>query len=161
MSNDQQEAYTYQLLSQQLQQFQQQLQILEQQLEELQQLDEHLTSFKTVKKDTEGFANLGAGVYVKATFNDTETIYLTVGAGVLVPKTPDEAKELVQKQIKELEDTHQMLLQNMQGIITRLQQIEQKMQHAHAHEDGHSHEGHNHEEHDHPPTEEKPVRKRK
>ena len=91
-----------QLLNQQIKQIQEQFLILQQQLTELINIETSLTELKDVKKNNEMFSPIGSGIFVSSTIKDNDLVIVNVGAGVLIEKTVDEAKKLVQSQMENI-----------------------------------------------------------
>ena len=81
----------------------QQLQFVVQQIGELQDFEKGL-EFLERSKEKEILAPLGKGVYVKADRKEEGKIFVEVGAGIVLKKTPAEARETIKGQIKRFQE---------------------------------------------------------
>ncbi|MDD5332027.1 MAG: prefoldin subunit alpha [Candidatus Nanoarchaeia archaeon] len=116
------EEINLQQISYQIQQLQQQLQIIEQQFIELSILKDALDEIKNSdKKDS--LIPIGPGVFVKGKLEDKSKVIMNIGSDIFMEKNIDEAKELIEKQLKEtkevaleLEDELNHQLSHIQGI---------------------------------------------
>ena len=88
-------------IEQQSQQAQQHLQMIEEQIKELDDFKTHLDSIKG-QSNKEMLAGLGKGVFVKTDLK-SDQLYVNIGSGVVVQKTPDQAKKTIDSQIKQLQ----------------------------------------------------------
>ena len=82
-----------QILEQQAGHFEEQLEVIDQQVEELKRLKKNLEDFQETK-DTEVYSEFGKGIYFKSNINKNELL-VDVGAKVLVPKTCEEVKKII------------------------------------------------------------------
>ena len=97
-----------QLLQEEAQKVQQQLDAVEQQLNELTQYKLHLHTFeKSTEKEL--LSSLGKGIYAKTSLVSKD-LFLEVGAGVVVKKTPKEVVLVIEDQIKKLSQMRGHLL---------------------------------------------------
>ena len=116
-SKDIQKQYLeFQILNQQLQQLQQQAGMIEKQIIELRKLSDNLDSIKQLKGNNELLVPMGAGIFMKAQLKDNSTLLINVGSDVIVKKTFLESKEMLESQLKELED----ILENANGQVSEL-----------------------------------------
>ncbi len=81
------------------------------------------------KKGTPLLVPIGGGSFIKAQVATTETMVVGMGAGVSVEKPRDEAKQVVEKRIAELEKSMNALQQQMnqviEGIRAKRQQLDE------------------------------------
>ncbi|MFP3985097.1 MAG: prefoldin subunit alpha [Candidatus Bathyarchaeia archaeon] len=72
---------------------------------------------------------VGGGSFIKAEASTTETVVVGMGAGVSVEKPRDEAKQIVEKRVAELEKSLGSLQQQFNQVIERMhikrQQLEE------------------------------------
>ena len=115
-------------IEQQSQQAQQHLQMIEEQIKELDDFKSHLDSIKN-KKDTEMLAGLGKGVFVKTDLK-SDQLYVNVGSGVVVQKTPDQAKTTIDSQIKQLQEARLHLTAQIETLNQTLMSLFQEVQKA-------------------------------
>ncbi len=78
------------------------------------------------KKNAPLLVPIGGGSYIKAKVETTETLVVGMGAGVSVEKSRDEAMQIVEKRVTELESSMNTI---QQQLSTVLQQMQEKRQH--------------------------------
>ncbi|MFH1802134.1 MAG: prefoldin subunit alpha [archaeon] len=100
-------------LRQQSEDVEKQLQFVSEQIAELQQFSENLDVLKE-SKEKEMLADIGRGVRMKVTRSDDEKLFVEVGAGIVVRKTPDEAKKIVDGQVKKFQEAKMQLTSQLQ-----------------------------------------------
>ncbi|MDP3728834.1 MAG: prefoldin subunit alpha [bacterium] len=108
-------------LQQGLQGLQQQLQLLQQQKNELENLIDSLTELGSKKEGDAVLIPFGAGVFIKAKVETTETVILNVGANVVVEKSIVDTLALVAKQSKELHTIEQSMQEELAHMSQQLQ----------------------------------------
>lgn len=118
----------FQLLNQQIQQAQQQMQLLSQQILELKSLSKNLGELSLIESGSEMYNNLGVGVHIKSTVKDIKHLLVNVGAGILVQKTPEETITIVDKQVSELEKFIVNLEANLHKSIEKAEQLRQEIE---------------------------------
>ncbi len=103
------------MLKQQSEQVEQQLNFVLEQIDELGNFNENL---EVLEKDGESemLANLGRGVYVKADRKENENLFVEVGAGVVVRKTPSEAREVISGQIRKFNEAKIQLVEQLESF---------------------------------------------
>ncbi|RMD67112.1 prefoldin subunit alpha [Candidatus Pacearchaeota archaeon] len=111
-------------LQQAAEQTEQNIAFVQEQISDLQEFLQALDALKK-SKEKEMLAPLGRGVYLKATRADDEKLFVEVGAGVVVRKTPDEAKEVIRSQLRKLREAKIQLNIQLENIIGRLQELMQ------------------------------------
>lgn len=121
----QQKYMELQLIDQQAKQVQQHLINLNQQLAELKNLEDGLDSIKKVKSGTEIFVPLGSGVFAKAELKDTDKILMNVGANILTSKGIPASKEIVKKQVDEIQGLVSQMEQELHNIMVYSQGLQQ------------------------------------
>lgn len=115
MSEKQQEViYKLSLFEQQMQQIQQQLQMVEQGVGELKELGSSIGELKG-KTEEEILAPLGRGIFAKAKLLSEEFI-VDIGGKNFVKKSISETKEMIENQIKKLEDIYVQLSESMNEL---------------------------------------------
>lgn len=75
---------------------------------------------------------LGSAAHVRGSVADKDKIIVEVGAGVALEKTADEAKEILEKRKKEIEDAMTVLQKDLQSISATMQEIESYAQELYA-----------------------------
>lgn len=77
-----------------------------------------------VEKEKEGSSLLvpiGGGSLIKATLLSTDKVIVGIGAGISIEKTMEEAKESLEKRIKDFEKTRVSIQQQLSQVIERLE----------------------------------------
>ena len=70
---------------------------------------------------------IGGGSFVKAEVSTTETMVVGMGAGVSVEKPRDEAKEIIEKRISELEKSRSTIEQQLNQVLERMRSNKQQL----------------------------------
>ena len=60
-------------------------------------------ALEDLKEEKEVYVPIGAGVYIKAIVKDNKKLLVNVGNNIFLEKTPKEIKEMVNKQIEEID----------------------------------------------------------
>ena len=95
------------------------LQLIEMQIEELTAFNNSL-EFLMKSKDKEMLSSIGKMVYIKTAIEDKKRLFIDVGAGVVVKKTPEETIEIVKEQILRLQEARVQIssqLEIYRGIL--------------------------------------------
>ena len=85
-------------LREQSEEIERQLEFVSEQITELRQFSANLEILKE-NKEKEMLANIGRGVHLKVSRADEEKLFVEVGAGIVVRKTPNETIKEIEKQI--------------------------------------------------------------
>ena len=122
---------------------------LEQFTRELEEHDEFLTrqiaelgQFQTSmqsmikSKETRMLAPLGKGVYCKADIAD-RNLFVEVGAGVLVKKTPEALSDVIDNQLEQLKASQVHLTAQIGLCTQKLQEVMHELEKQHQAEHGH------------------------
>jgi prefoldin alpha subunit len=100
-------------LRQQSEEIEKQLEFVSEQIQELGQFNENLGVLQS-SKEKEMLADIGRGVKMKVNRVEDEKLFVEVGAGVVVRKTPAEAKKVVEGQIKKFQEAKVHLTSQLQ-----------------------------------------------
>ena len=85
------------------------------------------------EKAVEAFVPAGAGSFIKGELKDTDEIIISIGAGYAIKKDAEGAKVIIAGQKKDLEDSLDKMLANLQqvtDIVANLQGQAQQIQAA-------------------------------
>ena len=85
------------------------------------------------EKAVEAFVPVGAGSFIKGELKDTDEIIISIGAGYAIKKDAEGAKKIIAGQKKDLEDSLDKMLANLQqvtDIVANLQGQAQQIQAA-------------------------------
>ena len=122
MAEEQEKFMQLQMLDQQYSQVMQQLQFIEQELLELDEFSKSLSHLQS-SDEKEILAPLGRGVYMPASRHAEKKLYVEVGAGVVVLKTPEEAAKVVESQLEQLKAAYHQLKNQESFYTMQLQQL--------------------------------------
>jgi prefoldin alpha subunit len=87
-----------------------------------------LEGLQKEKKDAQLFVPIGGGSYVKAKLVTAKKVVVSIGADVAVERTVKEAKEELEAHIAELEKTREVLVQQFNQVVERIQENRGKME---------------------------------
>ena len=87
-----------------------------------------LEGLKKEKKGTQLFVPIGGGSYVKAKIETTKNVVVGIGADVAVERSLKEAKVEFEARIAELEKTKEVLGQQFNQVVGRIQENRTKME---------------------------------
>jgi len=125
---DVQEKYIMlQLIDAQIKEIEKELEVLEHRSIDLVNLKSSLDSLASVNSGSQSISPLGLGTYTFTELKDTKHVLVNVGAGIIVKKDTEGAKELVSKQLHQLDGVSEQLTHNLQTLVVRAQQIEEDM----------------------------------
>ena len=98
------------------------LQLIEMQIEELTAFNNSL-EFLMKSKDKEMLSSIGKMVYIKTAIEDKKKLFIDVGAGVVVKKTPEETIEIVKEQILRLQEARVQISSQLEIYRGKLQEF--------------------------------------
>lgn len=101
---------------------QQQVEAIQGSIAEIEILESTLDDVKD-KDYLETLVPVGAGSFMNAEIKKTDEIIMSVGAGVAISKTVDEAKETIASQKEELKESLDKMLDNLQKISQIVAQL--------------------------------------
>ena len=101
---------------------QQQVDVIQTSLAEIEILESTLESIKD-KKSLETMVPVGAGSFMNAEIKNTDEVIMSVGAGVAIKKSAEDAKKTLTSQKEELNSTLDKMLNNLQKISQIVAQL--------------------------------------
>ena len=112
----------------QSQEIEEKFKVVEQQLDELQKFASSLEDLGK-NSNKEILASLGKGVYIKSDIKD-EKLFVDVGSGILVRKSIEESRQVVEEQSKKLNEMkiqlvaeNETIAENMRGLIEKVEEF--------------------------------------
>ena len=81
-----------------------------------QQIELVRASIAEGKDSVEAFVPVGAGSFIKGELKNTDEVIVSIGSGIAVKKDVDGARETIARQKKDLEDSLDKMLANMQQV---------------------------------------------
>lgn len=85
---------------------------IEDEIENLREFEKNIADF-SASKESSMLASLGKGVYAKTNLQGKE-LFVEVGKGIVVKKTSEETRELIEIQIKKLEEARMKILRKLE-----------------------------------------------
>lgn len=97
----------------------------------LAELEEFLKDIDFLSKSNEKkiFSSIGKGIYLKSSI-ENDNLFVNVGAGVIVKKTPQEAKEIIETQVRQFHDAKTSLLAQKEVYTAMLSSLLSEMQNS-------------------------------
>ncbi len=77
------------------------------------------TSIKNIEGNKDILTSLGKGVFIKTEIKEKE-LFVNVGAGVVLKKSPSETFSIIEKQIKNLKEVKEELIKEIEKINKNL-----------------------------------------
>ena len=87
-----------------------------------------LEGLEKQKENAELLVPIGGGSYVKAKLENPDKVTVGIGAGVSIEKTLQEAKDIINKRLEELEKTRVSLQQQFSQIVERINEDREKFE---------------------------------
>lgn len=110
------------IAEQQAHQLEENLQLVDAQITELEEFNRNLKTLRD-SKEKEMLSQLGKRVYIKTKIENKEKLFVEVGAGVVVKKTPEETMKIVSNQISRLQEAKVQILSQLNFYHTQLQEF--------------------------------------
>ena len=123
----QKEVLQINLLDGKLHELEQQMALLEKQINELQLCQLALDEIKNVKPETEMFAAISPGVFVKTKLKNNDEFVVNTGAKIFCKKNSKETKEFMQKKLDEAVEIYNKLALEMNSIVETMQLLEKEI----------------------------------
>ena len=111
----------------QLSEIQKQVEAFENHLFELSTILDSLDELKTIPKGTELLVPISPGVFVKARLENANQLTVNVGSSVAVERSIPETKELIEKQMKELEAYRKKLINEFERLSVGARRVQQEL----------------------------------
>lgn len=115
------------VLRAQSEEIEKQLGFVGEQMREMELFLEGLKEIEGSDKE-EILANLGRGVYAKANRKKDEKLFVEVGAGVIVRKTPVEAREVVENQLKKFREAQMQLREQLENFAEEFRSMLERVE---------------------------------
>ena len=124
----QQKYLEFQIIEQQMKEYQQELMNLQAQLNELTSLEESLKEIEKSKDKNEILTALSPGIFVKTELKNNKEILMNVGSNVVVPKTIAETIEIIKDQSLKIQAIAHKLEQDLQLFAQHAGSLQQELQ---------------------------------
>jgi prefoldin alpha subunit len=124
---EQQDIFQASLIERKYQELANNLEIISTQITELEKFREDIAFLKK-SKGKEALSQIGKGVYIKSEIKDKSHLFVEVGAGAVVKKTPEETIKVIENQISSLKQAHIQILSELEIYQTQLEAIMNKIE---------------------------------
>lgn len=114
------------VLESNLRETEQQHEFINQQLSELSVFYESMHQIDNAK-EKEILAVIGKGVYIPAKVS-SENVFVEVGQGIILPKSPSEVRDILAAQIKKLQETQIYLKRQLEFYLDSLNALLQEIE---------------------------------
>lgn len=115
------------MLSSQYQKLDQQLQAIESQILELLTLDNNLGDMSSIKDNTEILVPIGSGILIPASLKNSKNLLVNVGSNTIVEKDVSQSREIVKKQVKELEKIQMQYQREISKLGVSMQILQEEL----------------------------------
>jgi len=116
-----------QTLDMQMKQLEQTINQLEEQIQEITTTLNQMDDLKEAQEDDELLVSVVNGVFAKAKLSDMKELFVNVGNNIVVPKTIDNIKKLMQSQQGELSMYRDQLVLEFQKLVSEAQELDKKI----------------------------------
>lgn len=125
-ANKQEKYIEFQMLSSQYQKLSEQLQALEQQILDLSALDINLEDLSKVKDNTQILVPFGSGILVPAQIKSSKLL-VNVGSNTLVEKNTEESRQVVRKQVNDLQKIQEQYQKELSKLGVSIQILQRQL----------------------------------
>ncbi|MFH1682790.1 MAG: prefoldin subunit alpha [Candidatus Woesearchaeota archaeon] len=123
----QQKYMEYQFIGEKIKQLQQQVQTIDEQTVEIMATIQSIDDFSSLKDKSSILVPINNGIFAKATLNKEDKLLVNVGAQIVVSKSLEETKGLIEKQKLELEKLKVNVAVNIQKLAERASILEKDL----------------------------------
>ncbi len=124
----QQKLVLYQMLGQRLEQINEQARVLEQRMLELETTRQALEDMKGLKQGNEVLIPLGSGCYTHGKTMDSGRLLCDLGAGIMINKSPQEAKTVLDGKKTEIERLSETLQGEAKSAVEKMNELGPELQ---------------------------------
>ena len=120
----QEKYYEMQMINSHIEQLDNNLMQILEQIEEVNTILNALDDIKEVKKENDILVPIANGIFAKAKLSENSKFVVNVGQNTLVEKNVEETKELISKQLIELEQYKELIEKELEKLTEKAYQIE-------------------------------------
>ena len=120
-------AAEYALLSQLLEDLRRRIDLLNSSLNEIVAAKKALEEVQKLNEGEEILMPLGAGIYVRARLANKSNMMITIGANIMIERSPEEAQKTIEGKEQEVRDALQRAIADYQVLVNRLRELEQQI----------------------------------
>jgi len=127
MEEMQQKYMEYQMLDQRIKQMQEQMEVIENQKMEALATLQSMDDFSNLKEGDEILVPINNGIFAKAKFIKEDKVRVNVGGQLVVDKSIEETKKLIEKQSDELNKISDKIVESINILAERAGMIEKEL----------------------------------
>lgn len=131
MTRDQQIQKKYiqgQLLKQHIASMVEQKNVLDEKIAEMSVSLDALERMDELKKGGEIWSSVGSGTFFRSDIKDTDSVMISIGAGIVIRKSREQASVILKKRIEEIRKLDLELMEEATKYASQLEEIEQELQ---------------------------------
>lgn len=118
----------FQVLQQQAEQMNKYLEELEQKRQEFEQTKESLKEFEKTPVETQTMIPVASGIFAQGKITENKELIVNVGANILVKKNIPQTVDLIDEQVKEIEQAQTKITQDIQKINLEINSLFKELQ---------------------------------
>ncbi len=103
-------------------------QVIEERIEELMNTMTALDKIKDVKKGQEIWSPVGSGSFIQADIKNVKDAVIGIGAGVVVKKNIDDAREILKGRLDVMVDLDNQFTTQINRLVKQIEKTEQELQ---------------------------------
>lgn len=116
------------VLKRQIEQIEQYFLALEQNIIEIEKTIEYIEYFSKMEGGEKIIFPIVKGIFAEAIYKKKDKVKINVGNGVVVEKTLEDSKRLLEEKKKELEQQHSLLIKEYDKMLLRLNELVGKIE---------------------------------
>ncbi len=117
-----------QLLRHQLNAMMEQKTLVDERLHELAVSMDAIQKLDELKKGEEMWSGIGSGAFVRSDIKDTDSVLISVGAGVIARKSRNRASEILQERIDEMKKLNMQIMEEATNYARQVEQLESEIE---------------------------------
>ncbi|MBI2579095.1 MAG: prefoldin subunit alpha [Candidatus Aenigmarchaeota archaeon] len=117
-----------QLLKQQINAMIEQKSAIDEKLGEMAVSLDAISKLEEIRKGEEIWSSVGGGVFVRSDIKDTESILVSVGAGVVAKKSRQRASEILKERMVELKKADLQIMEEVTSYAHQIEELEGEME---------------------------------
>jgi prefoldin alpha subunit len=126
MDKVQEKYYEMQILNSHIEQIETNLDKIDEQINEVNVILKSLDEFKNIEVNNEILVPISNGIFAKAKLLNNEKLIVNVGQDVVTEKNVEQTKELISKQLVELDNYRELLTNELNKLFNKVQMIEKE-----------------------------------
>jgi prefoldin alpha subunit len=120
--------YEFQVINQQIQQYQEQQQLLDEQVTELNHTLECLNEIENTKTSETILVPIGQGIFTKAELKDNKNLIINVGSNILASKDIASAKTMIGERKQAVDIYRENTSTSINGLVQKAKRLELELQ---------------------------------